>query len=62
MHSIQVVDTFVKNWISAKMKITRGALLWACYTHGFPENQDQTQEIYHFSLWSNDTQFRLAVN
>ena len=50
MHSIQVVETFVKNWISAKMKFTRGMLLWACYTHRFTPKQNQPQDISIRSL------------
>ena len=50
MHSIQVVETFVINWISAKMKFTRGVLSWACYTHHFTQKQSQPQDISFWSL------------
>ena len=45
MHSIQVVETFVKNWISAKMKFMGAVLLWACYTPRFTQKQNQSQDI-----------------
>ena len=41
MHSIQVVETFVISWISAKMNFMRGVLLWAYYTHHFTQKQSQ---------------------
>ena len=45
MHSIQVVETFIKNWISAKMKFMGAVLLWACYTPRFTQKQNQPQDI-----------------
>ena len=50
MHSIRVVETFVKNWISAKMKFTGGMPFWACYKHRFTQKQNQPQDISIRSL------------
>ena len=44
MHSIHVVETFFKNWISAKINFTGGMLLWGCYTHHFSPKQNQPQD------------------
>ena len=50
MHLIQVVETFVKNWISAKMKFMGVVLLWACYTPRFTPKQNQPQDISSRSM------------